>query len=83
MCGKSQFVSTFVSTDIALWFCVNSGYLNHETNKDTFRFHFYNIEYMKKIVETLGYPIHKGFDAHYNRTKTLFGFLSRAKNFSN
>jgi hypothetical protein len=43
MCGKSQFVSTFVSTDIALWFCVNSGYLNHETNKDTFRFHFYNI----------------------------------------
>lgn len=38
---------------------------------------------MKKIVEVLGYPIDKGFDAHYNRTKTLFGFLSRAKNFTN
>lgn len=28
MCGLPQFVSTQVSTDVAVWFCVNSGYLN-------------------------------------------------------
>jgi hypothetical protein len=50
MCGQAQFVTTEVTSDIAVWFCVNSGYLNLPTDKDTFRFHFYNILPMIKIV---------------------------------
>lgn len=50
MCGQSQFVTIPLNTDIALWFCVNSGYLNLPTDKDTFRFHLFNIEPMVKMV---------------------------------
>jgi hypothetical protein len=50
MCGLSQFVTTQISSDIALWYCVNSGYLNQPTEKDAFRFHIYNIEYMSQLV---------------------------------
>jgi hypothetical protein len=76
MCGQAQFVNTQVSTDIALWYCVNSGYLNFPTDRDTFRFHFYDLEPMMKIVQTLGYPCDNGLMPHYNRTKALFTFLS-------
>ncbi len=43
MCGLSQFVSTQVDTDIALWYCASSGYLNNPVEKDTFRFHLYDM----------------------------------------
>lgn len=76
MCGQAQFFNTMVSTDIALWYCVNSGYLNLPTDRDTFRFHFYDLEPMIKMVETLGYPNDPNLMAHYNRTKALFSFLS-------
>ena len=79
MCGQSQFVTTEVDTDIAVWYCVNSGYLNQPTDRDTFRYHYYNLQPMIKIVEVLGYPIDKGLMPHYHRTKTLLSFLSLFK----
>ena len=79
MCGLSQFVTTQISSDVALWYCVNSGYLNQPTEKDTFRFHIYNLEPMAQLVETLGYPIHSGFKAHYLRTKSLLYLLEMYK----
>jgi len=75
MCGLSQFCSTQINTDIALWYCVNSGYLNNPTEKDTFRFHLYDLEHMVKILSLLNYPIHPGFQRHYLRTKALHYFL--------
>ena len=80
MCGLAQFVTIPLNTDIALWFCVNSGYLNLPTDKDTFRFHIFNIEPMIKIVEVLGYPIHENMKKHWARTKALFGLLRAFKN---
>ncbi|MFM7856568.1 MAG: hypothetical protein ACKO96_32755 [Flammeovirgaceae bacterium] len=50
LCGLSQFVSTQVSTDIAIWYCLNSAYFNFPTEKDTFRFHLFEISYLMKIV---------------------------------
>lgn len=76
MCGQAQFFNKQVSTDIALWYCVNSGYLNLPTDRDTFRFHFYDLEPMMKIIEALGYPNDKNLMGHYNRTKAIFSFLS-------
>lgn len=61
MCGLSQFVSTQINTDIAVWYCVNSGYMNVPVEKDTFRFHLFDHEHMVKIVKVLGYPIEDGF----------------------
>jgi hypothetical protein len=79
MCGLSQFVSTQICTDIALWFCVNSGYLNQAPEKDTLRFHLFDIDAMLKILEALGYPIHLGTTRHYLRTRALFYFLDKYK----
>jgi hypothetical protein len=79
MCGLSQFLSTQISTDIAVWYCVSSGYFNNPTNKDTFRFHLFEIDGMVKIVQALGYPLHEGFKRHYLRTKALFYFLDQFK----
>lgn len=79
LCGLAQFVTTQLHTDVALWYCVNSGYLNQPTDRDTFRFHFYNLAPMVKMVEVLGYPIHEGTNAHLNRTKALLNLLSRFK----
>lgn len=53
--------------------------MNQPTDRDTFRFHLFNIETIKRIVELLGYPIDKGFDGHYARTKTLFTMLGNYK----
>jgi hypothetical protein len=50
LCGLAQFVTTQVDTDVALWYCVSSGYLNQPTDRDTFRFHFYNLDPMIKMV---------------------------------
>ncbi len=76
LCGKAQFVNSKVSTDIAVWYCVNSGFLNLPQNQDTFRFHFYDLEPLMKIVAALGYPNDSGLMEHYNRTGALLGFLS-------
>lgn len=75
MCGQAQFFNTQVYTDIAVWYCLNSGSLNLPTDRDTFRFHFYDLEPMMKIVQVLGYPNDEGLMSHYNRTKALFGLL--------
>ena len=79
MCCLAQFVTTQVSTDVAVWYCVNSGYLNQPTDRDTFRFHFYNIEPMIKMVKALGYPIDEGLKGHLYRTKGLMSLLSKFK----
>ena len=79
MCGLSQFLSTQISTDIAIWYCLSSGYLNQPTDKDTFRFHLFDIDHMVKLVRALGYPLHEGFSRHYLRTRALFYFLERFK----
>ena len=50
LCGLAQFVTTEVSTDVAVWYCVSSGYLNQPTDRDTFRFHFYNMDPMIKMT---------------------------------
>lgn len=79
MCGLSQFVSTQISTDIAVWYCASSGFLNNPTEKDAFRFHLFDIDAMVKIVKALGYPLHSGFSRHYLRTKALFYLLDKFK----
>jgi hypothetical protein len=44
LCGLAQFVTTELNTDLAVWFCVNSCYLNQPADRDTFRFHLYNMK---------------------------------------
>ncbi len=53
--------------------------MNQPTDKDAFRFHLFNMEPLKRMVQLLGYSIDKGFDAHYYRTKTLFTMLNKYK----
>lgn len=79
MCGLAQFVTTQVNTDVAVWYCVNSGFLNQPTDRDTFRFHFFNLQPMIRMVKLLGYPIDQGLKAHYLRTKLLLTTLNRFK----
>jgi hypothetical protein len=79
LCGQAQFVTTELHTDVAIWFCVNSGYLNQPTDRDTFRFHCYNMEPMIKITEALGYQNDKGLMGHFHRTKTLLNLLGACK----
>ena len=79
MCGLSQFVSTQVNTDIALWYCANSGYLNNPVEKDTFRFHLYNMQPILKMIKLLEYPMDEGFQRHYERTLALHYFLDKYK----
>jgi hypothetical protein len=79
LCGLAQFVTTQVDSDVAVWYCVSSGYLNQPTDRDTFRFHFYNLHPMIRMVEALGYPLHAGTIAHLNRTRCLLNLLSKFK----
>lgn len=83
MCGLAQFVTTQISSDIAVWYCVNSCVLNQPADKDTFRFHLYNINPMIDIVKELGYPIDKGVQEHLKKTKALLNGLSAFKKMSN
>jgi hypothetical protein len=83
MCGLGQFVTTQVRSDVAIWFCVNSGYLNQPTDRDTFRFHFYNMQPMLKMLEVLNYPLHPGTLPHLRRTRTLLNLLSKFKKLPN
>lgn len=43
LCGLAQFVTTEVTSDVAIWYCVNSGYFNQPTDRDTFRYHLFNM----------------------------------------
>lgn len=79
LCGLSQFVSTQVSTDIAVWYCLNSAIFNLPSEKDSFRFHLFEISNLIKIVEFLDYPIHSGIKAHYSRTLSLYYLLDKFK----
>lgn len=79
LCGLSQFVATQVSTDLALWYSASSGYLNNPVEKDTFRFHLYNMDTIAKLIELLDYPLHEGFQRHYKRTLALHHFMDRMK----
>ena len=83
LCGLAQFVTTEMPTDVALWYCVNSGYLNQPTDRDTFRFHIFNIQPMIDIVQELGYPLEKGLHEHIKRTKALLFSLSWYKKQTN
>lgn len=83
LCGLAQFVTTELNSDLAVWYCVNSGYLNQPTDKDTFRFHAYNMQPMIDIVKVLKYPIDKGVEAHLSRTKTLLSVLAGYKKLNN
>lgn len=51
MCGLAQFVNTQLGSDLAVWYCVNSCVLNQPADRDTFRFHLYNINPMIDIVK--------------------------------
>lgn len=77
--GLAQFVTTEVKSDVAVWYCVNSCYLNQPADRDTFRTHLPNMEALVKINKVLGYPIHPGVKAHYCRTKVLMSLLSKFK----
>lgn len=79
LCGQAQFVTTDVSSDVAVWYCVNSGYLNQPTDRDTFRFHFFNMDPLIKMTKALGYPNHEGLKGHYLRTKTTLNLLGKLK----
>lgn len=79
LCGLSQFVSTQIGTDLALWYVANSGYLNTPVEKDCFRFHLYDMEYILKVVELLDYPMHEGFERHYLSTRALYYFMDNYK----
>ena len=83
MSGLAQFVTTQLSTDVALWYCVNSGHLNQPPDRDTFRFHVFNLQPMIEMVELLGYPIDKGVLPHFQRTKALLFSLSAYKKMDN
>lgn len=77
--GLAQFVTTEVPTDVAVWYCVNSGFFNQPTDRDTFRFHVFNIDPMIDMCKVLGYPLLKGTEEHIRRTKALFTMLSMVK----
>ena len=77
--GLAHFVTTNVTSDVAVWYCVNSGYLNQPTDRDTFRFHVFNMDLLIRMTEALGYPIHPGIKPHLNRTKALLQQLTLVK----
>ena len=82
LCGLAQFVTTEINSDLAVWYCVNSGFLNQPTDRDTFRFHVYNMKPLIDITKALNYPIDKGVDNHLARTKSLLSTLAGYKKLS-
>lgn len=83
LCGLAQFVTTELNSDLAVWYCVNSGYLNQPTDRDTFRFHVFNMVPLIDICKALGYPIEKGVYDHLARSKSFLGTLSWFKKLNN
>lgn len=82
MCGLAQFVATRVTTDVAIWYIVNSGYFNLPTNRDVFRYHIFNMEPMVKILRVLKYPLHKGVKEHFFRTRAMLKMLFKLKKYN-
>jgi len=83
LCGLAQFVTTELDSDLAVWYCANSGFLNQPTDRDTFRFHVFNMNPLFDMVKTLGYPLDKGAYDHLSRTKSLLSTLTWFKKLSN
>jgi hypothetical protein len=77
--GLAQFVSTKVYTDEAIWYVVNSGWLNQPTDRDTFRFHVFNMDPLVKMTRLLGYPIEPNMENHLHRNKVMMQMLSMSK----
>ena len=72
-----------MNTDLAVWYCVNSARLNQPTDRDTFRFHLYNMQPLIDIANALGYPIDKGIDKHLIRMKSALSCLNWFKRLEN
>ena len=79
LCGLPQYVLTKVPTDVAVWYCVNSGLLNLPTDRDTCRLHVFNMEPMLAILKELKYPVSDNVYTHINRTRVLLSMLSMSK----
>lgn len=79
LCGLPQYTITKVPTDIALWFTVHSGLLNLPTDRDTFRYHLFNLNIMIDILKELKYPIDERIYNHSFRLQTLMTMLSMCK----
>lgn len=79
MCGLPQFVLTKVPTDVAIWYCINSCMLNQPTDRDTIRFHLFNLKPMLDIMKEFGYPISEQTIKQINRVRVLMSMLSVVK----
>jgi hypothetical protein len=79
LCGLPQFVLTKVPTDVAIWYCINSCLLNQPTDRDTVRFHLFNLDPMLDIMSVFGYPIDEKSIKQINRVKVLISMLSIVK----
>ena len=77
--GLAQFVTTNVTSDVAVWYCVNCCYLNQPTDRDTFRFHAFNMDMLINMTEALGYPIHPEVKPHLVRTRAMMNYLTLVK----
>ena len=72
-------MNTKVPTDVAIWYCVNSGILNQKTDRDTLRFHLFNLDVMIDILTVLNYPVSEQALKQINKTKVLLSMLSIVK----
>ena len=79
LCGLPQYVLTKIPTDTAIWYCLASGLLNQPTDRDTLRFHLFNLDVMLDIISELKYPISDLAIRQIDRTKVLMSMLSRTK----
>jgi hypothetical protein len=79
LCGLPQFVLTKVPTDVAIWYTVNSCLLNQPTDRDTIRFHLFNLDVMLDIIKEFKYPISPKTIQQINRVKVLMSMLSAIK----
>ncbi|AYV80167.1 MAG: hypothetical protein Gaeavirus13_9 [Gaeavirus sp.] len=79
LCGLPQFVLTKIPTDIAMWYCINSCLLNQPTDRDTVRFHMFNLNVMIDVMKEYDYPISSAALKQINRLKVLLSMLSIVK----
>lgn len=79
LCGLGQFVTTKVPTDVAIWYVLNSCMLNQPTDRDTVRYHMFNLDVMLEIITVLKYPMSDGAMKQINRTKIMLSMLSMVK----
>lgn len=79
LCGLSQFVSTKTTSDVAVWYVVNSGWLQQPTDRDTLRYHIFNIEPLIEMVNLLGYPIEENAMNYIYLTQIMMKMLNNIK----